>query len=58
MAAPAECDTALLVCGSGYLETLLRPLVGTLDKAEAKDTPKKGIYSLIVIDGGSLTRMT
>lgn len=50
-AAPVEGDTALLVCGSGYLEALLRPLVGTLDKAEAKDTPKKGIYSLIVIDG-------
>ena len=50
-AAPAEGDTALLVCGSGYLEALLRPLVGTLDKAEAKDAPKKGLYSLIVIDG-------
>lgn len=50
-AAPTTADTALLVCGSGYLDALLRPLVGTLDKAEAKDAPKKGGYSLIVIDG-------
>lgn len=50
-AAPRADDTALLVCGTGYLEALLRPLVGTLDKAEATDAPKKGAYSLIVIDG-------
>lgn len=50
-AAPTAADTALLVCGSGYLEALLRPLVGKLDKAEATDKPKKGAYSLIVIDG-------
>jgi len=30
---------------------LVRPLVGTLDKAEATDAPKKGAYSLIVVDG-------
>lgn len=55
-AAPLASDKALLVGdGQGYLAALLRPLVGELecvapaDMAAAK--PRRGAYSLIVIDG-------
>jgi protein-L-isoaspartate(D-aspartate) O-methyltransferase len=54
-AAPAAGDKALLVSsGNGYLEALLRPLVGSLDVVDAANAAakgKKGAYSLIVIDG-------
>lgn len=55
-AAPKGDDKALLVsCGSTYLETLLRPLVATLDVVSAADAAAQakgmGQHSLIVIDG-------
>lgn len=53
-AAPTLTDIALLVTsGSGYLEALLRPLVGSLDTVDAADARKVGAggYTLLVIDG-------
>ncbi|HEX7752628.1 MAG TPA: protein-L-isoaspartate O-methyltransferase [Novosphingobium sp.] len=55
-AAPTAADRALLVGeGDGYLATLLRGLVGTLDAlrpADCQGDPAEpGAYSLIVIDG-------
>ena len=53
-AAPTSDDNALLVTsGSGYLEALLRPLVGKLDSVSADQAAKrkKGAYSLLIIDG-------
>ncbi len=56
-AVPTAVDNALLIgSGCGYLEALLRPLVATLDVADAAHLPakrKKGSYSLIVIDGAA-----
>lgn len=55
-ARPLQSDRALLVGdGAGYLATLLRPMVGSLDAASPSDAaqgsaPGSG-YSLIVIDG-------
>lgn len=53
-AAPKKTDKVLLVGdGEGYLATLLRPLVGTLDAVApaAAGEPGSGEYDLIVIDG-------
>lgn len=55
-ARPAKDDKALLVDGgSGYLATLLEPLVGSLDVIEpaaaVESTRKAGGYSLLMIDG-------
>ena len=52
-AAPTAKDTALLISsGSGYLEALLRPLVGSLDVVDAANVKrKKAAYTLLVIDG-------
>ncbi|GLK44372.1 MULTISPECIES: protein-L-isoaspartate O-methyltransferase family protein [Novosphingobium] len=53
-AAPAKTDKALIVGdGEGYLATLLRPLVGSLDAVApaAADEAASGAYDLIVIDG-------
>lgn len=52
-AAPRPTDRALLVGdGAGYLATLLRPLVGSLDAVEpAQPGDLGGEYALIVIDG-------
>ncbi len=53
-AAPKKTDKVLLVGdGEGYLATLLRPLVGTLDAVApaAAGEPGAGEYDLIVIDG-------
>lgn len=53
-AAPAKTDKALLVGdGEGYLATLLRPLVGSLDAVApaAAGEAASGEYDLIVIDG-------
>ncbi|PKP95341.1 MAG: protein-L-isoaspartate O-methyltransferase [Alphaproteobacteria bacterium HGW-Alphaproteobacteria-14] len=58
-AAPARDDRVLVVDGgTGYLPTLLRPLVATLTAVSAADaatgaaaTGDEGGYSLIVIDG-------
>lgn len=55
--APTKEDTALLIGdGKGYLAALLGPLVGTLesiDPADVAGKPRKGPYSLIVIDGAA-----
>lgn len=53
-AVPAKTDKALIVGdGEGYLATLLRPLVGSLDAVApaAADDAASGAYDLIVIDG-------
>ena len=55
-AAPLASDKALLVGdGQGYLAALLRPLVGELECVAPADMtaakPRRGAYSLIVIDG-------
>ncbi|MGF7154048.1 protein-L-isoaspartate O-methyltransferase family protein [Novosphingobium gossypii] len=53
-AAPKKTDKVLLVGdGEGYLATLLRPLVGTLDAVAPAGAgePGAGEYDLIVIDG-------
>lgn len=53
-AVPAKTDKALIVGdGEGYLATLLRPLVGSLDAVApaAADDAASGVYDLIVIDG-------
>lgn len=53
-AAPAKTDKALIVGdGEGYLATLLRPLVGSLDAVApaAAGEAASGEYDLIVIDG-------
>lgn len=53
-AAPTKTDKALIVGdGEGYLATLLRPLVGSLDAVApaAADEAASGEYDLIVIDG-------
>lgn len=53
-AVPAKTDKALIVGdGEGYLATLLRPLVGSLDAVApaAADDAASGEYDLIVIDG-------
>jgi protein-L-isoaspartate(D-aspartate) O-methyltransferase len=52
-AAPTAGDKALLISsGSGYLEALLRPLVGSLDVVDAANVKrKKAAYTLLVIDG-------
>jgi protein-L-isoaspartate(D-aspartate) O-methyltransferase len=54
-ARPVASDKALLVGDAdGYLATLLRPLVGSLDvltPAEAIEAPGTGDHSLLVIDG-------
>ncbi|AOR77693.1 protein-L-isoaspartate O-methyltransferase family protein [Novosphingobium resinovorum] len=53
-AVPAKTDKALIVGdGEGYLATLLRPLVGSLDAVApaAADEAASGAYDLIVIDG-------
>ncbi|EZP82064.1 Protein-L-isoaspartate O-methyltransferase [Novosphingobium resinovorum] len=53
-AAPAKTDKALLVGdGEGYLATLLRPLVGSLNAVApaAAGEAASGEYDLIVIDG-------
>ncbi|PEQ12232.1 protein-L-isoaspartate O-methyltransferase [Novosphingobium sp. PC22D] len=51
---PKASDKALLVGdGEGYLATLLRPLVGSLDAVPPAEAahPGEGGYTLIVIDG-------
>jgi protein-L-isoaspartate(D-aspartate) O-methyltransferase len=53
-AVPAKTDKALIVGdGEGYLATLLRPLVGSLDAVApaAAGEAASGEYDLIVIDG-------
>ncbi len=53
-AAPTLADKALLITsGSGYLEALLRPLVGSLETIDAAEAGKPGSsgYTLILIDG-------
>ncbi len=54
-AAPKADDTVLLVGdGQGYLAALLRPLAGKLDAVDpsaASASRKKGVYSLMVVDG-------
>ncbi|MEE4451944.1 protein-L-isoaspartate O-methyltransferase [Novosphingobium resinovorum] len=53
-AAPAQADKVLLVGdGEGYLATLLRPLVGSLDSVApaAAGDAGAGEYDLIVVDG-------
>lgn len=54
-AAPTTADAALLVsCGSGYMEALLAPLVGSLavlSPAEAATKKGKGGYSLVIVEG-------
>lgn len=54
-AAPVPADKALLVGdGQGYLATLLRPLVGSLDAvdpAAVAGLAGEGDYSLIIVDG-------
>ncbi|PNU01712.1 protein-L-isoaspartate O-methyltransferase family protein [Novosphingobium guangzhouense] len=53
-AAPAKTDKALIVGdGEGYLATLLRPLVGSLDAVApaAAAEAATGEYDLIVVDG-------
>jgi protein-L-isoaspartate(D-aspartate) O-methyltransferase len=56
-AAPTAEDRALLVGDSnGYLAALLSPLVGSLDcvdPAEAGTKRRKGVYSLIIVDGAA-----
>lgn len=56
-AAPSAADKALLIAsGCGYLEALLRPLVGSLtvvDAAQVGNAALGGPYSLIVIDGAA-----
>lgn len=53
-AVPTPEDKALIVsAAAGYLAALVKPLVGALDVKDVDDTakPKKGAYSLILIDG-------
>ena len=56
-ASPAAEDKALLISsGSGYLEALLRPLVGSLTVVDAGSVAggiAGGPYSLIIIDGAA-----
>lgn len=54
-AAPASKDKVLLVsCGSGYLASLLKPRVGSLDIASATEAANGKVktgYTLLVIEG-------
>ncbi len=57
-AAPMLADAALLIgAPGGYLEALLRPLVGALDVVDPADLSarrrKKAKYTLIIIDGAA-----